>query len=285
MEDRGEKLPSTRWWQRATAWLPWSASPQDASAAAWHRLQRHCPPAAIAARQIPPAIRTAWQRRAADELPGLVADDATWVQSAVALAQFFEACRLQRDAGPCALPSRAADSVWHVWLRADPAGLADWQQGLFGQVVEHRESADLGAPLDKCLARTWVGACRAEGRSPLAPRLPWVFALDGQLRLPTGWAYAFERGRLVHRQIDGFGRPGGAVHEHGAMAGVGLAALGLLKASEVEQMRRRAKESGSSSFADSGFSLDFGSDDGGDAGGSDGGSSSDGSSSCGGGGD
>lgn len=274
-----EKLQSIRWWQRATTWLRRSSSPEDRGATEWRRLQRHCPPAAIAARQIPPAIHAAWQHRAADELPGLVADETTWVQSSVALAQFFEACRLQRDTGPCALPSRAADSVWHVWLRADPAGLADWQQGFFGEVVEHRESAQLGAPLDKCLARTWVGACRAEGRSPLAPRLPLVFALDGQLRLPTGWAYGFERGRLVHRQIDGFGRPGGAVHEHAAMAGVGLAALGLLTAGEVEQMRRRAKDGGSSASSDSGFSFDFSSD-----GGSDAGSSSDGGSSCGGGG-
>ena len=277
-----DKLPSTRWWQRVGAWRPWSRGPEDPGAAAWHRLQRLCPPAVVAARQIPPAIRTAWQSRATDELPGISVDAASWVHGAVALAQFFEACRLQRDSGPCALPSRAADSIWHVWLRADPAGLADWQQAFFDHVVEHREPAQLGAPLDKCLARTWVGACRAEGRSPLAPRLPLVFALDGQLRLPTGWAYGFERGRLVHRQIDGFGRPGGAVHEHAAMAGVGLAALGLLTAGEIEQMRRRAKDGGSSgSFADSGFSLDFSSDGGGT---SDDSPSSDGGSSCGGGG-
>jgi len=282
------KLPEATWWQRLGRRLPWRRSPEDRAAAAWRRLQRQCPPAALAAQQIPPAARNAWQALAADELPGVRLDETTWVESSVALAQFFEASRLQHDAGPCALPSRAADSIWHAWLKADPASLADWQQRFFGRVVQHREAGELGAPLDQCLARTWVGACRSEGRSALAPRLPLVFGVDGQLRLPTGWAYGFERGRLVHRQIDGFGRPGGMAHEHAALAGAGLAALGLLSAAEIERMQRRAKDGGSAG-GDSSFSWSWSSD-----GGSDGCSSSDGTSSdcgsscgssCGGGGD
>lgn len=276
------QLPTQNWWQRFSRGLPWNSTPEQKADNAWRRLQRQCPPAVIAARQIPTAIRAAWQSEVAETLPGMAGDEASWVQCTVALAQFFEASRLQRDAGPCALPSRAADSVWHAWLKADPGGLADWQQRFFGRVIEHRESADLGAPVDECLARTWAAACRSEGRSALAPRLPLVFALDAQLRPPTGWAYAFERGRLVHRQIDGFGETRGVGLQHAALGATGLAALGLLSAGEAETMRRRAAAAASGSTGgDGGFSWGgFGSDS---SGGSDcsSSSSSDGGCSCG----
>jgi hypothetical protein len=87
----------------------------------------------------------AWEAEVERTLPGMAVDNAAWVRCAVGLAQFFEASRLQRDAGPCALPSRAADAVWHAWLRSDPAGLAEWQQRFFNRVIEHRESAGLAS--------------------------------------------------------------------------------------------------------------------------------------------
>lgn len=203
-------------------------------------LRGRCPPATVAAGQMPPEVRAAWAQQAPDEFPGLPVDDDAWLHCAIGLAQFFEACRLQRGQGPCALPSKAADSVWHVWLRTDPAGLAAWQQRYFDQVVEHHEAEALGAPLDECLARTWAGACRSEGRSLLARRLPLLFALDGLLRLPSGWAYGHEGGAVVHRQIDGAGQPGGDAVAHVALGAAGLAALGLLSPAETAALRRQA---------------------------------------------
>lgn len=243
------------------------------------KLRRRCPQATIAAARIPPAVRAAWAHQAPDEFPGLPVDDAAWLRCSLGLAQFFEACRLQRGAGACALPSKAADSVWHVWLRIDAAGLAGWQQRQFGRVVEHREAADLGAPLDDCLARTWAGACRSEGLALLGPRLPLLFALDGMLQLPTGWAYRHEGDTLVHRQIDGFGRPSGAVVAHAALAGGGLVALGLISEAELAAARRRQGDSGGSNCGGgwtSGDRCDAGSDSG---------CSASCGSSCGGGGD
>lgn len=249
-------------------------------------LRKCCPPATVAAAQIPPAVRAAWAHHAPDEFPGLRVDDGAWLCCSLGLAQFFEACRLQREQGPCALPSRAADSVWHVWLKLDLAGLTDWQQRYFDRVVEHRESADLGAPLDDCLARAWVGACASEGLSPLGPRLPLLFALDSLLRLPTGWAYGYERGELVHRQIDGFGQPGGIAVTHTAIAAGGLLALGLVSQAELISLRRRQGSDGGSGGSSCGASWDSdgGSCSSGDAG-SDAGGSSCGSSCGGGGGD
>lgn len=249
-------------------------------------LRKRCPPATVAGEQIPPAVRAAWTHHAPDEFPGLPVDNGAWLRCSLGLAQFFEACRLQRDQGACALPSKAADSVWHVWLRLDPQGLADWQQRFFDRVVEHREAPDLGAPLDDCLARAWVGACGSEGLNPVGSCLPLLFALDGLLGLPTGWAYRHEQGMLVHRQIDGFGRPGDIAVTHVAMSASGLLALGLVSEAELISLRRRpAKDDGGGSWS-GGASCggDVSCDAGGDAASSDCSGSSCGSS-CGGGGD
>lgn len=240
-------------------------------------LRRRCPPATVAADQIPAAVRSAWAHHAPDEFPGLPVDDAAWLRCSLGLAQFFEACRLQRGQGACALPSKSADSVWHVWLALDPAGLAGWQQRFFGREVAHREAEALGAPPEDCLARTWVGSCRSEGLDLLGPRLPLLFALDGLLRLPAGWTYRFEKGGLVHRQNDGFGRPAGSAIAHAALAGAGLVALGLISEAELAQLQRRQA-------ADGGGSTGSSSSDGGCDAGSDGGGCSCGSG-CGGGGD
>ena len=230
-------------------------------------LRRRCPPATVAADQIPPAVPSAWAHHATDEFPGLAVDDAAWLRCSLGLAQFFEACRLQRGQGPCALPSRAADSVWHVWLALDPAGLAGWQQRYFGREVEHYEAEALGAPLEDCLARTWVGSCRSEGLGLLGPRLPLLFALDGLLRLPAGWAYRFEKRGLVHRQINGLGLPGGSAVTHAAIAGGGLLALGLISEAELAALRRRQAsdggDAGGGSWSSGDDGCSGGSDDGG----------------------
>ncbi|MFG6428441.1 hypothetical protein [Roseateles sp. LYH14W] len=232
----------------------WWAQRREGSEAV--ALRKRCPPATLAAGQIAPAVRIAWVHHAPDEFPGLAVSDSAWLRCSLGLAQFFEACRLQREHGPCALPSKAADSVWHVWLQLDPAGLADWQQRYFGRVVEHCESADLGAPLDDCLARAWVGACRSEGASPLGPQLPLLFALDGLLRLPAGWAYQHKRGALLHRQIDGFGQPCGVAFTHASVAATGLVALGLVSEAELISLRR---QQGGDGGGGTGTSVDSGS--------------------------
>lgn len=249
-------------------------------------LRQRCPPAAVAVDQIAPQVRAAWAREVPQEFPGLRVDDASWLRCALGLAQFFEACRLQQASGACALPSRGADSVWHVWLEVDPDGLAAWQQRYFGREVPHIEAEALGAPLDDCLARTWAGACRSEGLSPVGRRLPMLFALDDLLGLPAGWAYRFEQGSLVHRDIDGFGRAVGSPVVHAAVTGGGLAALGLVSAAEVEAQRRRQQGDGGSSCGTSWAVPDSGCDAGSSSSSCDGGSSSGsscGGSSCGGG--
>ncbi|MCE4539174.1 hypothetical protein LXT12_18130 [Pelomonas sp. P7] len=244
-----------------------------------HALRTACPRATEAASRIPAAVREAWRGHAARELPGLPVDDGAWLRCSIGLAQFFEACRLQEAHGPCALPSRAADSVWHAWLAFDPEGLAAWQQRHFGRVLDHVESHALGAPLEACLARSWAGACRSEGLSPLARRLPLLFALDGMLRVPTGWAYRHEGATLVHQPIDGFGQASGAAVAHAAVGAAALTAMSLVTPLEL---RARRRDDGAGASCGSSVASD-GPGCSGDAGaGCDGGGSSCGSS-CGGG--
>ncbi|PTT88608.1 hypothetical protein DBR42_09400 [Pelomonas sp. HMWF004] len=216
----------------------------------------------MAAAQLPASIRVAWEQQAADDFPGLDVSEASWLRCSLGLAQFFEACRLQAGQGPCALPSKAADSVWHVGLKVDPSGLAAWQQRHFGRVVEHTEAQALGASLHECLTRTWAGACRSEGLSLLGPQLPLVFALDSLIGLPTGWAYRHQGGALVHRRIDGFGKPSGAVVRHAVASAASLVTLGLLSDAELQALRRRQSDGSGSSSSDS-SSCDAASDGGG----------------------
>jgi len=237
-------------------------------------IRNTCPAAVEAAGRIPSRVRAAWMQQAPDEFPGMPVDDGAWLRCSVGLAQFFEACQLQQSAGPCALPSKGADSVWHVWLAVDPGGLSEWQRRHFGRDWPHHEADTLGAPLEDSLARTWAGACRLQRLNPLGPRLPVLFAVDGQLRLPTGWAYRYQRSGLVHRQIDGFGRPTGRAVAHAAIGATSLVALGLMTEAELKMHRRDHDSSGSSC----GSSCYSSSDGGGDGGSSCG-------SSCGGGGD
>ena len=236
--------------QRARAW--WAQRREINQQIA---VRSACRAATVAASQIPRDIRAAWAERAPEEFPGLPVDEGAWLRCSTGLAQFFEVCRLQRDHGPCALPSKGADSVWHAWLAVDPPGLAAWQQRHFGRELAHREADVLGAPLEDCLARSWAGACRSQGLSPFGPRLPLLFAVDGMLRLPTGWAYRHERGALVHRQIDGFGQASGGAVAHAVIGASALATLGLVTAAELQAHRRRGDGGsgcGSSASSDGG---------------------------------
>jgi len=222
-----------------------------------------CPFATRAASRIPVEVRAAWASRAPEEFPGLPVDEGAWLRCTIGLAQFFEVCRLQQANGPCALPSKGADSVWHAWLQLDPAGLAAWQHAHFGRTFDHCEADVLGAPLEEGIARSWVGACRSQKLNPLGRRLPFLFALDGQLRLPTGWAYRHEHGVLVHRQIDGFGLATGGAVAHAAATAGGLAALGVITTAELRTYRRRGDGSGAGCGGGCGSSSDGGSCDGG----------------------
>lgn len=228
----------------------------------WRRMQREqrlraarqrLPGARAAARDIPEALKLQWLAGAGPDSAGLAAawraDEPGWELSTLALAHFFELCRQQPAQAPLALPSAAADSVWHLWLATDAEGLAAWQRRWVGGEVPHREAHELGAPLPTSLARCWVAACRSEGRSALDGPLPLLFALDGLVGPPGGWHYQRGPRGISHHDLGPQGRPLGSPQRHPELSAAGLAGLGLLTATELQawRLRREGAEAGVSS--------------------------------------
>lgn len=198
------------------------------------QLSRRCPQALALQARLPEGVREAWQAHAAEEFPGLPQGPRDWLLASTALLQFFLAAA--RTDGPCALPSRAADAVWHAWLAADAAGLAAFQREHLGREVPHLPEARLPGPLDHALGRCYAACCRQEQLSPLAGRLPLVFELDALARMPGGWHYRWNKRLrcLSHQVMDVDGDPRGRVQLH-AVHGASLAGLGLLSTAEAAQ--------------------------------------------------
>jgi hypothetical protein len=130
---------------------------------------------------LPAGLQASWQRSAPQEYPGIRTDAFFFVCAAEGLLRFFEA--VARSEAPCALPSEAADSVWHAWLRMDAIGLERFCIKYFGRAIPHVERAGL-AP--HALAVTLMTGRRLEGIAPLGPRLPQLFSLDARLRMAGG---------------------------------------------------------------------------------------------------
>lgn len=210
-------------------WKTW----REARAATRARagLRRRCAKALDLQERLPAGLRQVWLSYAADECPSLPQSERDWVLASTGLMQFFLAAA--RVDGPCALPSRAADTVWHAWLRWDASALAAFQREWLGREVPHLEEPRLPGPLDHALSRCYAACCRQEQLNPLDGRLPLVFELDGRLRMPGGWHYAWHKRLhcLSHQLLDADGDRRGRQQIH-AVHGASLLGLGLLSASE-----------------------------------------------------
>jgi hypothetical protein len=189
-----------------------------------------------------------------------------------------------KNRGPCALPSEAADSVWHAWLRRDPIGLERFCRKHFGIAVPHVERAGLGAGV---LTNTLAAGRTLEGIAPLGPRLPQLFGLDARLRMPGGHGYWSLGDEIMYARLGKRGRRLGRARAHPELTIDSLLAAGLVDARMVEVHRRRRQAvevSAGGSYADSALAFTFASDGScaDSSGGSD--SGSDSGSGCGGGG-
>ncbi len=194
-------------------------------------LRRRCAKALSLQERLPAGLRQAWLDHAGDEFPGLPQGERAWLLASTGLLQFFLAAATAD--GPCALPSRAADAVWHAWLRWDADGLAAFQREWLGREIPHLEEPRLPGPLDHALSRCYAACCRQERLNPLDGRLPLVFELDGRLRMPGGWHYAWHKRLhcLSHQVLDADGDRRGRLQLH-AVHGASLLGLGLLSSSE-----------------------------------------------------
>lgn len=235
---------------------------------------------------LPSGLEQGWRQSAPQEYPGIRTDAFFFACAAEGLLRFFDAAG--RSQTPCALPSEAADSVWHAWLRHDPIGLERFCRNHFGRVIPHVERAGLGAG---ALGRTLMTGRSLEGIAPLGPRLPQLFGLDARLRMAGGHGYWNRGEEIVYARLDAHGVCPHRAQPHPELATSALLAAGLVDADMVlDHVRRREAALAAAASWDGGSGLAFASDapcaDTGasDAGGSfDGGGSSCGSS-CGGGG-
>lgn len=176
-------------------------------------------------------VKADWRLAGPLEFAGLPTDSAAWVWSCDGLAAFFDACADETSGKTVALPSLAADAVWHAWLRVDQAGLDAFCVARYGRAFPHQPKSEMTEPMDEALARAWANNCRAEKIDPLAGKVPSLFALDAKLRVPGGRAYLINTrtGRLSHAKIGHKGVP----HYSTEVGLPGMTAAGLLAAGAI----------------------------------------------------
>lgn len=203
--------------------------------------------------ELPPTLYGYWKSSARSEYSGIPADAVFFARATIGLLDFFEYAA--RGTGPCALPSKAADSVWHAWLRFSPLKLQAFCRKHFGRVVPHVEGAAMGGDLDEALAVCLVRARQAEGLPREGPRLPSLFLLDRKLKMPFGFGYAVQGGRPGYSQLDVRGGFNPALNCPPQLAAAGLLGAGLITAAQFHdfELRARRRAASSSDSGDSGF--------------------------------
>ncbi len=232
---------------------------------------------------IPDGLYAFWSSSASREFKGIPNGKLFFARAAEGLLDFFDCVTSAKL--PCALPSLAADSVWHAWIQFAPRELEHFCVKHFGRVISHIESTAFASHKDAALATCLVQARRAESMPALGGGLPRLFKLDGELKMPFGDAYRVAGDRIVVHRLDHSGRPLAAQVELAALAPLALLDAGLVTQDEYLDYERRKDAAASSdggnatdtsshrrdSESDSPGEADGGSDGGGSDGGGDGG--------------
>lgn len=125
--------------------------------------------AALAA--LTPGLQACWRHDAPYAYPGIPTGAWFFACAAEGLLDFFDAAA--RSSRPCILPSKAADSVWRIWLRHDAAGLERFCRAHVGAAPTHALPAAPGpGPLSGALLDTLEACARIAGTPPPSPRRP-----------------------------------------------------------------------------------------------------------------
>ena len=185
---------------------------------------------------VPPELFGYWQKTARTDFPGIPLDRLFFANATEGLLTFF-AC-VRGSAAPCALPSMAADSVWHAWNESNARGLDAFCSKHYGQVIAHVEAARMQGEMGSALAACLIGARRLEGLQLAGPNLPRLFALDRILRMPHGFGYRIARGKVAYARLNEQGREHGTLHFPAALAPDTMLAAGLLPLAAYTAARR-----------------------------------------------
>ncbi len=234
-------------------------------------------PHRVALDDVPPALFIYWQRSAPLEFAGIPTSKVFFARALDGLLDFF-AC-VQVSGRPCALPSAAADSVWHAWAARAPASLARFCIKHFGRDIPHIEEAEMRAQMESALVTCMVEARVLEGRDPVTASVPRLFALDRKLRMPRGYAYELLHGAVTVQRLDAKGVAHGGRRFLDGLDADQLLAAGLIPQYVYDAHLRSRPDSGggcgsgfSSTSSDcSTVACDSGGDGGGDGGGCGGG--------------
>ncbi|MFZ6658305.1 hypothetical protein [Undibacterium sp. TJN19] len=231
--------------------------------------------------EIPNAVFLHWQKNAMKEFPGIPRDAIFFARAAEGLMMFFEYVSHSKQS--CALPSKAADSVWHAWYAWSSANLDNFCLKHYKRCIPHIEAAQMAGAMDAALASCLITAQKAEGKDPGSATVPRLFALDSKLRMPDGYAYFARVSRIGFQNMDSRGVATGKSTYPESFDAAQLLAAGLITALIYEEMMAKQAKAATAGASCGGSSCgSSGDSSGGDSGGCDGGGSSCGSS-CGGG--
>ena len=223
-------------------------------------------PFGAALAEIPPRVFTYWQQFAGTEYEGIPRGAFFYARASEGLMEFFS-CVEQADGKPCALPSKAADSVWHAWIKVDPHGLDRFTRKHFKRAIPHIEAVKMRSEMGEALARSLVISRGLDRKRPEGPAISELFALDAALRMPHGYGYRTHQGKTGYSILDARGRFGSAMHFPPALSAAGLLAADLITQEQYQTalLRREGDGSscGSSSSSSDGGDCDSGSSCGG----------------------
>ena len=213
---------------------------------------------------LPPTLYPYWKRSAQFEFKGIPRDAFFFARAADGLLTFFDCIR--HSDRPCGLPSMAADSVWHAWLRLAPATLDAFCLKHFGRVFPHVESAHMAVPMQEALANCLVQARALEFLPGAGASVPRLFGLDLKLGMPCGFGYTVAGRKLACRRLDHAGRPAGEIFYPDHFAPPALLAAGLISQAQyddyVDRDRTGAGGGGGCGSGASGSGCDGGGGDG-----------------------
>lgn len=191
---------------------------------------------------LPPKLFEYWQRTASSEFEGIPRDAFFFVRAAEGLIMFFEC--VSRSGLQCGLPSKAADSVWHAWVRFAPTHLDRFCRIHFGRTIAHTEGSDMGLPMNQALAHTLVAARKLDGLPEAGLNVPKLFSLDRRLRMPHGYAYSLAEQQVAYRDMDARGRGVGEVHLPLGLSSGALLGAGLISFEAYRDFEAKAKANG-----------------------------------------
>lgn len=181
---------------------------------------------------VPAALFPYWARSAHQAFPGIPRDASFFAQSAEGLMTFFDCAASAGRA--CALPSRAADSVWRAWTRLDPAGLDAFCIRHVGRAIPYMERIREGE-LDRALAVCLVQARRRASQPAAGSHLPRLFGLDAQLGMPGGAGYRVIQGLVARSPLDELGNPEGEADFPASLRPDALRRAGLVSEAEYAE--------------------------------------------------